>query len=254
MHYPAIAKAQSLILAGDIVGAESALVALADEEGDKALVLALDQLPPKDLLAVIREYDPSKESVLNLLVTPEQFSRAVVIEKQYKDLTHAHLRGMMNSVIFREDNDPVEFLRAIGEREGGCDALADYLADHWGRVESFLRTGSFEVAEDTGAVLSESDLVAQMYNESKVHRDEIADHDWMEFTWLLRSECPDILIEVMVILRARVKAYEQRGEDGEHEEDDDAHHQGGHTPFRETHGEGEGSQKRAVDPDEESAI
>ena len=94
MHYPALLKAQSLILAGDIVGAESALVALADEEGDHALVLALDQLPPKDLLAVIREYDTSKESVLNLLVTPEQFSRAVVIEKQYKDLTHAHLRGM----------------------------------------------------------------------------------------------------------------------------------------------------------------
>ena len=74
MHYPAIVKAQSLILAGDIVGAESALVELADEEGDQALVLALDQLPPKDLLAVIREYDPSKDSVINLLVTPEQFS------------------------------------------------------------------------------------------------------------------------------------------------------------------------------------
>ncbi|WP_295956419.1 hypothetical protein [Rhodoferax sp.] len=249
MHYPAIIKAQSLILAGDIVGAEAALVTLADEEGDHALVLALDQLPPKDLLAVIREYDPSKDSVINLLVTPEQFSRAVVIEKQYKDLTHAHLRGMMNSVIFRDDNDPVEFLRAIGEREGGCDALADYLADHWGRVESFLRTGTFEASEDTGAVLSEAELVPQMYNDFKVDQDEVADHDWMEFTWLLRTHCPDILIEVMVILRARVKAFEE-----ESEEEEDGHHQGGHTPFRETHGEGEGSQKRAVDPDEESAI
>ena len=249
MHYPAIVKAQSLILAGDIVGAESALVELADEEGDQALVLALNQLPPKDLLAVIREYDPSKDSVINLLITPEQFSRAVVIEKQYKDLTHAHLRGMMNSVIFRDDNDPVEFLRAIGEREGGCDALADYLADHWGRVESFLRTGTFEASEDTGAVLSEAELVVQMYNESKVDRDEIADRDWMEFTWLLRNDCPDILIEVMVILRARVKAFEE-----ESEEEDDGLHQGGHTPFRETHGEGEGSQRKAADPDEESAI
>ena len=249
MHYPAIIKAQSLILAGDIIGAEAALVELADEEGDHALVLALDQLPPKDLLAVIREYDPSKDSVINLLVTSEQFSRAVVIEKQYKDLTHAHLRGMMNSVIFRDDNDPVEFLRAIGEREGGCDALADYLADHWGRVESFLRTGTFEASEDTGAVLSEAELVPQMYNDFKVDQEEIADHDWMEFTWLLRTHCPDILIEVMVILRARVKAFEEEAEDEE-----DGHHQGGHTPFRETHGEGEGSQKRAIDPDEESAI
>jgi len=98
-------------------------------------------------------------------------------------------------------------------------------------------------------VLSEGELVAQMYNESKVHRDEIADRDWMEFTWLLRNDCPDILIEVMVILRARVKAFEEESED-----DDDGLHQGGHTPFRETHGEGEGSQRKAADPDEESAI
>ena len=252
MHYPALVKAQSLILAGDIVGAESALVALADEEGDHALVLALDQLPPKDLLAVIREYDTSKESVLNLLVTPEQFSRAVVIEKQYKDLTHAHLRGMMNSVIFRDDNVPVAFLRAVGEREGGCDALADYLSDHWGRVESYLRTGSFEVSEDTGAVLSETELFSAMYHESKVNQDEIADRDWMEFTWLLRAECPDILIEVMVILRARVKAF--AADSDAEAEDDEVHHNGGHAPFRESHGEGEGSQKRPVDPDEESAI
>jgi hypothetical protein len=114
-----IAKTQSLIAAGDIVGAESALVELADAEGDRALMVVLEQLPAKDILAVIREYDNSKESVINLLVTPDIFARAVVIEKQYKDLTRTHLRGMVNSVIFREDADPVEFLNAIGELEGG---------------------------------------------------------------------------------------------------------------------------------------
>ncbi len=103
-----IAKTQSLIAAGDIVGAESALVELADTEGDGALMVVLEQLPPKDILAVIREYDNSKESVINLLVTPEMFARAVVIEKQYKDLTRTHLRGMINSVIFRDDANPME--------------------------------------------------------------------------------------------------------------------------------------------------
>ena len=98
-----ITKTQSLIAAGDITGAEAALVELADAEGDQALMVVLEQLPPKDILAVIREYDTSKESVINLLVTPEQFARAVVIEKQYKDLSRTHLRGMMNSVIFRDD-------------------------------------------------------------------------------------------------------------------------------------------------------
>ncbi|MCC6218388.1 MAG: hypothetical protein IT505_02715, partial [Aquabacterium sp.] len=87
-HLALITKTQSLIAAGDIVGAESALAELADTEGDGALMVVLDQLPPKDVLAVIREFDTSKESVVNLVITPEQFARAVVIEKRYKDLSH----------------------------------------------------------------------------------------------------------------------------------------------------------------------
>ena len=65
-------------------------------------------------LAVMREYDPSRASVVNLLVTPEIFARAVVIEKQYRDLSHTHLRGMVNAVIFREDGDPAAFLQQPG--------------------------------------------------------------------------------------------------------------------------------------------
>ena len=133
-HLALIEKTQLLIAAGDIVGAESALVELADAEGDAALMVVLDLLPAKDILAVIREYDNSKESVVNLLVTPEQFARAVVIEKQYKDLTRTHLRGMMNAVIFREDADPMEFINAIGDLEGGSEALADYFTDKWDRI------------------------------------------------------------------------------------------------------------------------
>ena len=52
-----------------------ALAELADTEGDGALMVVLDQLPPKDVLAVIREFDTSKESVVNLVITPEQFAR-----------------------------------------------------------------------------------------------------------------------------------------------------------------------------------
>ena len=124
-HLALITKTQSLIAAGDITGAERALVELADTEGDQALMVVLEQLPAKDILAVIREYDNSKESVVNLLVTPAQFARAVVIEKQYKDLSRTHLRGMVNSIIFRSDAEPVEFLTAIGDLEGGADALAE---------------------------------------------------------------------------------------------------------------------------------
>ena len=126
-----IAKTQSLIASGDIVGAESALVELADAEGDQALMVVLAQLPPKDILAVIREYDNSRESLINLLVTPEQFARAVVIEKHYKDLTHTHLRGMLNSIIFRDGADPAEFKAYLDQFPTGTFAP---LARAHGRV------------------------------------------------------------------------------------------------------------------------
>ena len=203
-----IAKTQSLIAAGDIVGAESALVALADEEGDQALLVVLEQLPPKDILAVIREYDNSKESVINLLVTPEMFARAVVIEKQYKDLTRTHLRGMMNSIIFRADADPLEFITAIGDLDGGSEALADYFSEKWSRVEAFARTGTFDAMEDDGEMLTESALRGQAWAKPRLELDEVADQDWMQLAWTLRYECPDLFIEMLLVLRAKVRAFE----------------------------------------------
>ena len=77
MKHPVVIESLQLILAGDIEGAERALVAIAETEGDHALVAVLDQMPPKDLLAVMREFDSSKESLVNMVVTPEQFARAI---------------------------------------------------------------------------------------------------------------------------------------------------------------------------------
>ena len=219
-HLALIEKTQTLIAAGDIVGAESALVELADAEGDAALMVVLDLLPPKDILAVIREYDNSKESVVNLLVTPAQFARAVVIEKQYKDLTRTHLRGMVNSIIFREDADPLEFLTAIGDLEGGSDALADYFSEKWSRVEAFARSGSFDAAEDHGELLSQAALLASAYVKPILHQDEVADGDWMQLAWLLRYELPDLFIEMLMVLRAKAVAHDA-GLDDEDEADED---------------------------------
>ncbi|WP_408598928.1 hypothetical protein [Limnohabitans sp.] len=216
-----IAKTQSLIASGDIVAAEAALVELADTEGDQALMVVLEQLPPKDILAVIREYDNSKESVINLLVSPEQFARAVVIEKQYKDLTRTHLRGMMNAVIFREDADTVEFLNAIGDLEGGAEALADYFSEKWGRIESFARTGTFDILEDDGAMLSESALIASAYVRPRVEEDEVADQDWMQLAWILRHQVPDLFIEMLLVLRAKARAHDLGLSEEEGSDEDD---------------------------------
>ena len=220
-HLALITKTQSLIASGDIVGAESALVALADAEGDQALMVVLAQLPPKDILAVIREYDQSKESIINLLVTPGQFARAMVIEKQYRDLTHTHLRGMVNSVIFRDDSDPVAFLDAIANLEGGSEAMANYFADKWGRIEAFARTGTFDTAEEDGEMLSETALFASAYAKARVELEEVADKDWMQLAWLLRYECPDLFIEMLLVMRAKARANDLGLEQDEDQPEDD---------------------------------
>nr|CBA29792.1 hypothetical protein Csp_A13930 [Curvibacter putative symbiont of Hydra magnipapillata] len=216
-----IEKTQALIAAGDIVGAESVLTELADAEGDGALMVVLEQLPPKDILAVIREYDDSKESIVNLLITPQQFAHAVVIEKQYKDLTRTHLRGMMNSVIFREDADPIEFLTAIGDLEGGSEALADYFTEKWSRVEAFARSGTFETVEDDGEILSEQALYQSAYVRPRVDLDEVADQDWMQMAWLLRHELPDLFIEMLIVLRAKARAFDLGLDEEEMPEEED---------------------------------
>lgn len=206
MNTPALLKAQSLVRAGDIVGAEHALVALAEAEGDHALVLALDDLPPSDLLAIIREYDVSKESVVNLLVTPEQFARAVVLERRYNDLSHEHLRGMINSIIFREGCDAGEFLHAIGDIDGGCDALVDYLSDKAERVEHFFQYSTFDLfkyGDESKTELVDYDLAADPDEHPRLSHEEVNDHDWMELTWTLRYVTPDLFTEVLFMLRAR---------------------------------------------------
>jgi hypothetical protein len=242
-----IAKTQSLIAAGDIVGAESALVELADAEGDGALMVVLEQLPAKDILAVIREYDNSKESVINLLITPSMFAHAVVIEKQYKDLTRTHLRGMVNSVIFRDDADPVEFLTAIGELEGGSEALADYFSEKWSRIEAFARTGTFDSVEDDGEMLSEQALLSSAYAQPKVELDEVTDQDWMQLAWILRYQLPDLFLETVMVLRAKARAHDLGVEAEEELEEDDGKFETGDTDRGK-------ATPAARDDDEESAI
>lgn len=183
MTHSLVVQATSLIQSGDIVRAEALLTALVETDGDMALVEVLDEMPSKDLLAVIREYDSSKQSILNLLITPEQFARVVVLDRLYGDQSHEHLRGMINSVIFREDADANEFINAIGEIEFGYEALADYLSD---RAEEIV--GTFDALET-----------------EELSRAEISDHDWKELIWLLRNDHPDIYNIVLVLLKAKIQ-------------------------------------------------
>jgi hypothetical protein len=191
MPYSLVVKAENLVRAGDIAGAEFALVSLAEAEGDLALVAVLEEMQPKDLLAVIREFDSSKESVVNLLVTPEQFARSVVMEKLYGDHTHAHLRGMINAVLFRDDAQTGDFLTAIGEVDGGTEALIDYLSDHDEAVIHFAQFGTFNRHHTEHG--------------DEVERSEASDHDWRELTWLLKEDHVDMFEQILSVLKMRVK-------------------------------------------------
>ena len=216
-----ILRSAEMIQAGDIAGAERALVAVADQAGDHALVAILDEMPPKDLLAVMREFDSSKESVVNLLVTPEQFARAIVLEKKYGERTGERLRAMMNAIIHRDAEMAYEYLETITDTEGGSATLADYFEDRYDEIFSFVTTGSFlpqfnaEMTAQTHNTwlmekIEELDHGLNLGNSMEssrpaVPRLEIADGDWMETAWILRYELSDAFEEVMFLLRDRAQ-------------------------------------------------
>jgi len=220
MH-PVVLKSSQLILAGDIAGAENALATIADEHGDHALVEILDELQPKDLLAVMREFDSSRESVVNMLVTPEQFARSIVLEKKYGDRTSERLRAMMNAVIHRDHNAVHEYLEAMADIEGGSETLADYFADHYDEVFCFATSGSFtpQIDPDSDVKTHNTWLMEKIeeidhglafgnfIEDSRplLSRSEIADGDWMETAWVLRYELTDAFEEVMITLRDRAQ-------------------------------------------------
>ena len=75
-------------------------------------------------------------------------------------------------------------------------------------------------------MLSQAALLASAYEKPRVQQDEIADQDWMQLAWILRYELPDLFIEMLMVLRAKVSAHqlgavgeEDAGEDDAGEDD-----------------------------------
>jgi hypothetical protein len=186
-----------------------------------ATVAALQGLGADRKIVLILGGEGKGQDFAPLSAPVARFARAVVLEKQYKDLTHTHLRGMLNSIIFRDGADPLAFMNAIGDLDGGAEALADYFAEKHSRIEAFARSGTFDTVEDDGEVLSETALLASAYAKPRVEQDEVADQDWMELAWILRYECPDLFIEMLLVLRAKARAFDAgRSFEDEGEADD----------------------------------
>jgi len=214
-----ISKTHELILAGEIAEAESHLVQLAETEGDHALVEVLDEMAPKDVLAVMREYDASKESVVNLVVSPEQFVQAIVLERLYGEPIEKYvprLRNTMNAVMHRNPGSCHEVLECLAEHDEGVRVLADYFTDHYEALQALAYHGVFEAEIDVEKIFAPK-IVSSWDSERaeeldqgleigdaiemarvRIPRNEVADGDWMETAWVLRHEFSDTF-ELLVI-------------------------------------------------------
>ncbi len=198
----------ALVSAGSPEQAEKRLVAVAETEGDLACLETLGQLRPSTLVGILREFDTGKESVVSLLVTPELFARAVVTEEWYGEekftlvTPHARLKGMINSIVFRNPDDAVTFLQAICSEEKGCKTLATYLLEKHEEVRHFARFGTFDIGD----------------KEAAVTHAEVSDRDWKEVSYLLKEHCPDDFAEVLALIAsmtARADESEQQSSTNE---------------------------------------
>jgi hypothetical protein len=211
MTHPIVTTVSSLVYEGDIDSAERALAVLADQEGDFALAKVIDEMPARDVVAILREHDASKSSIVGELISPRQFLAAVTLERDYGDRTHEALRGMVNAVVFADESRTDEFIEVLGSTEGGLNALADYCSDRHEEIEFFFRNGTFSEIDgddfEEGIPKSNADLSDGHPNPHTMRRvvtlREVQDHDWRELAWRLRCEHYEIFRDVLEILRAR---------------------------------------------------
>ena len=119
MSHPIVRAVSGLVYEGDIDGAERALAVLADQEGDRALAKVIEEMPPRDVVAILREHDASRPTVMAELISPQQFVAAVSLERDYRERRHESLRGMINAVVFADEDRTDEFIEALGALPAG---------------------------------------------------------------------------------------------------------------------------------------
>lgn len=210
MTHPIVRTVVAMVHEGDIDSAERALAVLADQEGDRALARVIEDMPPRDLVAILREHDDSKVSIISQLITPEQFVRAVGMERDYGERGHEALRGMINATVFADEDRTDAFIEALGASEPGLEALVDYCTERHEEIERFLRNGSFSLmeGEEIEAIPSTHDDLLDAELDAHGRRElvplsEVRDGDWRELVWRLRCDHFEVFRDVLERLRTR---------------------------------------------------
>jgi hypothetical protein len=210
MSHPIVKVVSGMVHGGDVEGAERALAVIADQEGDRALARIIDEMPARDVVAILREHDASRSSIVGELISPEQFAAAVALERDYGDRTHEALRGMVNAVVFADEDRTDDFIVALGASEAGLNALCDYFSERHEEIERFFRHGTFDPNagdEDDEIPRSNEDLQHGELDASTrrdvVTLSEVQDRDWHELAWRLRVEHYEVFRDMMEMMRAR---------------------------------------------------
>jgi hypothetical protein len=208
--HPIVKTVSAMVYEGDIDSAERALAVIADQEGDLALARIIEEMPPRDVVAILREHDSSRSSIVGELISPQQFAHAVALERDYREKNHERLKGMINAVVFADEDRTDDFIVELGASESGLNALCDYFTERHEEVEHFFRNGTFnphESDDDEEIPTSNGDLqVGELDDDSRrelVPLREVRDHDWRELAWRLRCEHYEIFRDMLEMLRAR---------------------------------------------------
>ncbi|HLA33680.1 MAG TPA: hypothetical protein VJ001_02305 [Rhodocyclaceae bacterium] len=211
-NHPVIRQVTNLVSFGDLVAAEAALVAVAEEDGDSALVALLDSLPERDLIAILREYDSSHDTPVAALISPEKFARIVGLEALYDDKGHDRLKGMINAVLLRDEETTDDYIAAMAETEQGLFAFRDYFTDHHTALEYLAQHGRIDIDQVDCEDFSLEDAIGlevllRQEEESSVSTfAEHRDGDWMQIAWLLRHHHLDFFADILRLLRNRFGA------------------------------------------------
>lgn len=208
MNHPIVKTVADMVFEGDIESAERALATVADQEGDFALARVIEEMAPRDLVAILREHDASHGTIITELISPRQFLAAVSLESGYRERGHESLKGMINAVVFADESRTDEFIEALGSQPQGVSALVDYFADRHEDLEFFFRNGTYSEleGEDFSGIPATDDDLDTGEPDDRVRRKlvalrEVEDHDWRELGWRLRSDHYEVFREILEILR-----------------------------------------------------
>ncbi|MBP9780106.1 hypothetical protein KBD33_05820 [Candidatus Gracilibacteria bacterium] len=133
-----VAQATSLVTTGDYRGAENALQEIANKEGDKALILALRQVPSKDLALILVNTATQPSAICSGLVEPSAFVNALIElpwtwKLEDESTAYYDLQDMFLGVVMRLDpasdkpREALKFLKAILKKEQAIQMFAYFL-------------------------------------------------------------------------------------------------------------------------------